>query len=1714
MFPAFKIKGYTFINQTIKYISMKTLLQKKYLRGLQLFLLLLAGTSWAQVTPTHTGSTSFTGWTHVGCTQGSASSNDYIIMGLANSAVTSPVMNLNNFTGESLTFTARTYGGPSTAQATITVSISVNNGSTYTSIGTRVPSDSTLRAQAAFDLSSYTGTQCLIKIETKGASSNRGAGIDNIAIAGTAAPTTTPQTITFNTLAAKTYGDANFALTATASSNLTVSYISSNTSVATVSGSTVTIVGAGSTNITASQAGNASYSAAPNVIRSLTVNRKAVTLPDAVAADKIYNRNTTATINSGTLSGIINNDAVTVAGGGTFANMNVGSGINVTPALTLSGAKATNYTLTQPANLTADITPKELSIPGASISNKIFDGNTDATFNGTLTGVISPDDVNLSVTAGFDFPFAGPAVPVTVNATLVGEGIDNYTLSTLPAFTADITPKGLTVADARALHKIHDGNTNATIVGNLEGVIAPDEVTFVGTGVFESPDVALNIPVTSTSTITGDISNYTLIQPTGLFANITAEALIPQTITFDSLNDVVYGSADFNLAATASSGLSITYQSSDNSIATISGNTITINATGTVSITASQQGDGTYDVAESVTQTLTVTPKELTIASATATNKIYDGNDTAVITGMLDGIVGSDNVTFNGAGNFATTTVGENINVTAAVTINGTAVANYTIAQPTGLTASITPKTLTISGLTAANKIYDQTTTATISGGTLNEVIGSDEVTFSGSAVFTTAAVGTNIPLTLTLELAGAAAANYTLQLPSIDADITRAPLTISGLTAEDKVYNRNVAAVLSGNPTLEGVLENDEVTLSGSAIGNFDNKTVGTNKQVLISGFTLNGSAAGNYSITQPTNVRAAVTPASVTINNANANDKTFDGNTSATITGTLSGVISGDAVTLIGTGTFASSAIGTNITVTSTATLGGNDGANYIINPQPQGLSADILSGPSVLSVGDLTIIGMQVNSPDSFAFVSWVPLNTGTIIKFTDNGFLSSSSANASNNARGGENFVIWRNSGSIIPAGTVVVINDGPGANFGTIVSGNLNGLAAGGDAIFAYQGPATSGTFPDFASNANPTTFNGTILYGIFLPGTGGTTDWLNTGATATSNNSFLPSQLNTDYGNIAIASSATRAQYNGPRNTQATFEGYKALVNNPTNWTTGSSTGTLTMNTTAFTLVTGPSASVLSGSATICAGSSANINVVISGGRSPYRVVYSNGTSEITVNNYNSGGAIAVSPTENTTYTLVSVTDANSLAGTNNSGSAIFTVNTPATYYEDADGDGYGNPAVSYFGCFLPGHVTDNTDCDDTQATVYPGAREILYDGLDNNCNGLLDEGYELTTQLLPESCGTTLSSIGSLVKIKTVNSSITAYRIRVKNGENTQIIERTVPHFTLPSLTTYDYATTYSIEIELQRNNIWLGYYGDACLVSTPAILDEGGATSVSPSQCGIMLPKINTLIATTSLPGVTGYKFRITDITSGENGMVQEIERKLQWFSLQMLDHYNYNATYRIEVAVKTTGSYSNYGSPCEVSSPLVPMTNCDYTATSGMDYIKALSSNGVSQYRFMLTKMPEGSVTSIDRNTNYFTFDMIPGYVRGGRYSVRVAAYTKGTWSVYSDACTVYAPGAAASKSDVTETSFATTSTEFDAVAFPNPFATDFSIRISAANENRVHLRVYDMLGKLVEDKNIESDTLQNDIQLGNNYPSGVYNMIITQGENIKTIRIIKR
>lgn len=116
-------------------------------------------------------------WTETGLTQGSG----YLIA-LIGDSLTTPALDFTGATAQTLTFRARTYGGANAANNVITVSISTDNGGSWTELGTRTPLSTTLSAMSPFDLSAYGSSQVRVKFETLGATATVGAGLDDVLV--------------------------------------------------------------------------------------------------------------------------------------------------------------------------------------------------------------------------------------------------------------------------------------------------------------------------------------------------------------------------------------------------------------------------------------------------------------------------------------------------------------------------------------------------------------------------------------------------------------------------------------------------------------------------------------------------------------------------------------------------------------------------------------------------------------------------------------------------------------------------------------------------------------------------------------------------------------------------------------------------------------------------------------------------------------------------------------------------------------------------------------------------------------------------------------------------------------------------------------------------------------------------------------------------------------------------------------------------------------------------------------------------------------------------------------------------------------------------------------------------------------------------------------------------------------------------------------------
>jgi hypothetical protein len=263
--------------------------------------------------------------------------------------------------------------------------------------------------------------------------------------------------------------------------------------------------------------------------------------------------------------------------------------------------------------------------------------------------------------------------------------------------------------------------------------------------------------------------------------------------------------------------------------------------------------------AQSVITQFQITPFALT-ASATAANKIYDGNTNAVVAISLTGVFAGDTVNGSATGTFNNKNVGTVKPVTVgAITLAGADAGNYTVGTAANPTADIQPRVLTPTA-TATNKVYDGNTAATVTI-SLAGVVGSEVVTGAAAGTFDNKNVGNGKVVTVsTVTLSGADAGNYTASsAASTTANVTP-KLLVGTITVLNKVFDGTTSATI-GTRSLSGVIGGDTVSyVGGTAV--FPSPAVGT-YTVPATGLSLSGADAGNYTVNTTASATASITPA-----------------------------------------------------------------------------------------------------------------------------------------------------------------------------------------------------------------------------------------------------------------------------------------------------------------------------------------------------------------------------------------------------------------------------------------------------------------------------------------------------------------------------------------------------------------------------------------------------------------------------------------------------------------------------------------------------------------------------------------------------------------------------------------------------------------------------------------------------------------------------------
>ncbi len=462
------------------------------------------------------------------------------------------------------------------------------------------------------------------------------------------------------------------------------------------------------------------------------------------AEDKVYDGTAVATIRDFVFPGLIDGDALAMATAtASFADSKVGEwAVTIDDGFTVTGNDEGNYEIAF-ALVQASITPKAITV-GFTADDKVYDGTTAATVRDfSFLGLVAGDAMEVTATASFAGSKVGKwDVTIDDGFTVTGNDDGNYAIDFADNVTASITPKAIMIGFT-ADDKVYDGTAVATVRDFVfPGLINGDalEMTAATASFAESKVGKWAVTIDDGYAVTGnDDGNYALA-----FTEVTAQIKARTTeVTFTADDKVYDGTRNATVHGFAFTNL-------------IDGDALAM-ATATASFAESKVGKwdvtidddftvtgndkGNYAIAFAQVQA-SITPKAITVGF-TADDKVYDGTTAATVRDFLfPGLVAGDAMEVTARASFAGSKVGAWIvTIDDGFTITGNDEGNYAIDFADNVTASITPKAITI-GFTADDKEYDGTAIATVRDFVFHDAIAGDALEVTAMAHFAGSEVG------------------------------------------------------------------------------------------------------------------------------------------------------------------------------------------------------------------------------------------------------------------------------------------------------------------------------------------------------------------------------------------------------------------------------------------------------------------------------------------------------------------------------------------------------------------------------------------------------------------------------------------------------------------------------------------------------------------------------------------------------------------------------------------------------------------------------------------------------------------------------------------------------------------------------------------------------------------------------------------------------------
>ena len=598
------------------------------------------------------------------------------------------------------------------------------------------------------------------------------------------------QTITFDSIPEKTYEDLPFTLPQKTNEGLTISYTSTNTSVATVSGNTVTIKKPGTTEIIASQAGDATHYPAAEVSQTLVVKKA------------------TQYITFGTLNNKTYGDAPFALNEVSSKNLPIKYESSDTAVATISGNMVT---IKKPGTtlITASQAGNAYYLPADSVSQSFTVNKANQ--------VINFPSINSMPYGSADFTLAeltdkGEPITYVSSDTTVATIIDNHVVHIMGAGTSNISASqdgndyynpALTITQVLTVTKANQVINFPAIPVCTFGQDTFSLVATVNSGleiIFESSNDAVATVSGRVVTIVGAGQCFITASAPGNKNYYTATS-VEQALVVNKAQPVIefatiegehtYGDDPIALSASSDNG-EVLFTSSNPSKLFIFGGNAIIQGAGTFTITASLDEDANH-LAASTSQVITVNKANLTVAADNLSRTYGDANPdlTYAISGFVNGDTDLD---LTSTISVSTTATSNSAVGTYEISPVATVDDNYSITCRKGV-LTIEKAPLAIS--TQASREYGENNPDfeyTYTGFKNNET---SNVLTTLPQAYTTAKRTSSVG-TYPVYISGAAATNYNISYEPSSLIVEQAPLTITALDATRKRLQPNPEFQLS----------------------------------------------------------------------------------------------------------------------------------------------------------------------------------------------------------------------------------------------------------------------------------------------------------------------------------------------------------------------------------------------------------------------------------------------------------------------------------------------------------------------------------------------------------------------------------------------------------------------------------------------------------------------------------------------------------------------------------------------------------------------------------------------------------------------------------------------------------------------------------------------------------------------------------------------------